>query len=246
MVFQTYDANLSLADLAKVRRCDDNAVPLDHCQFYVRFLATAATNTLKSLGRVGITVDDASRERRYAQDGEKDIWRPLYLFSGPMLIIILMEAVTILACTLDSSFFTLEKQRFFSVKPHLLHNMLYSFWPLLVAPRTLVIKTLDLVALRLREIFDRDTVSLRQQLLFRLDISFFSSLRRRYAQVSPTRLLSTFSSRENRRLQRLSICKQLKILLRHKRRISSKRSTLLQSKWRRMRAAMRLTVRRGG
>ena len=104
MVFQTYDANLSLTDLAKVRRHDDNAFPVDHCQFYVRFLATTATNTLQSLGRVGITVDDAGRERRYAHNGENDTWRPLHLFSGPMLIIMLMEAVTILARKLNSSF----------------------------------------------------------------------------------------------------------------------------------------------
>ena len=84
-----------------------------------------------------------------------------FICSVPTLIIMLMEAVTILACKLNSSFFTLECHRFFSVKPHLSHNTVYSFWPLLVAPRTLVTKTLDLVALRLREIFDRYTVSLR-------------------------------------------------------------------------------------
>ena len=71
----------------------------------------------------------------------------------------LMEAVTILACTLNRSFFPLECQRFFSVKPHLSHNTVYSFWPLLVVPRKIAIKSLDLVALRLREIFDRETVS---------------------------------------------------------------------------------------
>ena len=72
MVFQTYDAKLSLADLAKVRRHNVNAIPLDNCQLYVRFLATTATNTLQSLGRVGITVDDAARERCYTNNGEKD------------------------------------------------------------------------------------------------------------------------------------------------------------------------------
>ena len=71
----------------------------------------------------------------------------------------LMEAVAILACKLNSSFSSPGCQRFFSVKPHLAHNANYSFWPLLVVLRELVIKTLDLVALRLREILDRETVS---------------------------------------------------------------------------------------
>ena len=161
VVFQTYDANLSLADVAKVRQHDNNAISPDHCQFYVRFLANTAANTLQSLGRVGITVYEKKREHAYDDHGEKNAWRPFYLFSGPSLVIMLMEAVTILACKLNSSFSSPASQRFFSVKPHLTHNTVYSFWPLLVVSRELVIKTLDLVALRLRETFDRETVSLQ-------------------------------------------------------------------------------------
>ena len=142
-----------------MRRHDGKAIPVDYSQFYVRFHATSAANTLQSLGRVGITVYEAQRESIYVQDGEKDVWRPIYLFSGPTLVIMLMEAVTILACKLFSSFFSSRCQRFSSVKPHLTHNTVHSFWPLLVVSRALAIKTLDLVALRLREIFDRKVVS---------------------------------------------------------------------------------------
>ena len=104
--FQTYDANLALTELDKVRRHDGNAIPIDCSQFYIRFLATSASNTLQSLGRVGITVHRAKPESaHYDDDGEKGVWRPLYLFSGPTLIIMLIEAVVILACKLNSSFF---------------------------------------------------------------------------------------------------------------------------------------------
>ena len=103
-----YVAKFSLADLANVRRHDDNAIPPDYCQFYVRFFVTTAANTLQSLGRVGITVYEMRRERNYARDGKKDAWRPLYLFSGPSLVIMLMEAVAILAYTLNGSFFPLD------------------------------------------------------------------------------------------------------------------------------------------
>ena len=160
-VFQTNVAKLSLADLANIRRHDGNAIPPDNCQVYVRFFATTAANTLQSLGRDGITVHETRRERAYPCNGEKDAWRPLYLFSEPSLVIMLMEAVAILARELHSSFFPLDYQRFFSVKPHLSHNTNYSFWPLLVVSRELVIKTLDLVALRLRETFNRETVRLQ-------------------------------------------------------------------------------------
>ena len=132
MIFQTYDAKVSVAELAHVRRYDGNAIPPDYTQFYVRFLATSAANTLQSLKRVGITVCESQRERTYNESGAKKVWRPLYLFFGPSLVIMLMEAVAILACKLNSSFFVswLSMILFSEAASHAQHDLF-----VLAAPR---------------------------------------------------------------------------------------------------------------